>query len=329
MGLLGALRGGVIVEGTASALIASFQGDATIKGILALTAVASAVVTPLTLYRQDYSFSVGFSLSVAAMGLALLNIFGDTLLGTNGAALSKSFAPLLLVSSMIFHGIRLGSFFVLREIAVPSKHEQIKSFDKTSLLNRLPFSIAVGFLYAFMVTPALFLCRASAQGVLSFKADKVTALGAALAWLGAVIEAISDLQKFVAKRGKDKSKFFQGPTTGWFGVSRHPSFFGEILFWLGILVGGTPGLQINILAWIVSLLGFYAIYNIMIRATVRLEKKQREKYGRQPDYEKWKKKVPQLFPGTSAIIFPLSVSAVSATVLMKAVQWLVAAAPAA
>ena len=54
-------------------------------GVPAMAAVGAAVLTPLTMYRQGYSFSVGYGAAVAAMGAALY--FLNTLPGpTSGWA---------------------------------------------------------------------------------------------------------------------------------------------------------------------------------------------------------------------------------------------------
>ena len=315
-GLIGTLRGGAIAAPVAvtSALASSLRSGSTIGAVLALTVVASCAVTPLTLYRQAYSFSVGYGLSVAAMGLALLAVFRDTLFAVSRGGNSS---PLLLVSALIVYGLRLGFFLLAREVTVPSKREQIKSFDKTSLPKRIPFAAAVSLVYAFMASPALFLCRsANVSGHL----HPVAAAGACMAWTGAVIEGIADQQKFHAKKGRDGAKDFSGPTTGWFGLSRHPNYFGEIVFWLGILVGGSPGLGTNAIAWITSLLGFGAIYSIMTGATGRLETKQGDKYGGQAAYEDWKKAVPSLFPTKLGSIPTLIATAGLTAFLVKAVQ---------
>ena len=47
-------------------------------GIPGLWGVASAVVLPLTMYRQGYSFSVGYGFSVFAMACALYKVFGPS-----------------------------------------------------------------------------------------------------------------------------------------------------------------------------------------------------------------------------------------------------------
>lgn len=273
---IGDLRGGGILEDTKD----------TLRGVAVLTAFASAVVTPLTLYRQAYSFSVGYALSISSMGVAML----WKLLETNPVGCNASFA---LVSALLFYGLRLGVFLLVREAMAPSKKSQILSFETTTMLQRIPFSICVSLLYAFMALPALYVCCSSnleATGL------RWVSTGAFLAWLGNTIEAITDHQKSKAKLGKDASPKFEGPTTGWYSLSRHPNYFGEMIFWLGVLLGGAPGLAWNIPAWTLSLLGFVSIYGIMIGASARIEVKQNDRYGGQRLYDEWKKTVPELLP---------------------------------
>lgn len=329
------MGGGAAFETAASALTAALQSGP--FGVAALTAVASCVVTPLTLYRQAYSFSVGYGFSVFAMGLAMVSIFGDTLTttATASASASSSLAPLFLVSALLFYGFRLGSFLLLRELTVQSKQKQVKSFDKTPLLKRIPFSIGVSMFYAFMVTPVLYLCRCAAAAATrtttttTTTTNSIALAGATIAWIGALMEAVTDTQKYVAKRGKDESPdLFHGPTRGLYRISRHPNYLGEIVFWSGVLVSGAPAFGKSPIAWICSSLGFVGIYKIMIGATDRLDKKQEEKYAGQPLYDDWKKAVPKLAPTTTTTnsivnsFLPVSLLFGGAAAAMKVVQLL-------
>lgn len=281
--VIGALRGGAssasVVVGP---IVTALQGGGPL-GVAALTLVASAVITPLTLYRQAYSFSVGYGYSVFAMGVALLSVFWKeplvhAALTTSNYATTGA-APIFLVASMIFYGFRLGSFLLLRELTVPSKQKQIKSFDKTPLLKRVPFSISVAMFYAFMVTPVMYACRqfVNTGTPLTKGANQIAFLGAAIAWFGALMEAIADGHKFLVKRGKDESADFHGPTTGVYAMSRHPNYIAEIVYWSGVLLCGIPSFGKSPIAWICSSLGFVGIFKIMVGATDRLDTKQEEK----------------------------------------------------
>ena len=76
-------------------------------------------------------------------------------------------------------------------------------------------------------------------------------------------------------------------------------YFGEVLFWFGLLVGGAPSFGTSAAALgpaIMGGLGFYAIYGIMAGATKRLDGKQREAYGGQPTFDAWVARTGGLFP---------------------------------
>lgn len=261
-------------------------------GVLALTGVASSVVVPLTMIRQGYSFSVGYGLSVFCMGLAVSQSFAIPLLGlfsNNATTLSW------LAAAVVFYGIRLGSFLLMREFTVASKREQIKSFDKSPRLQRLPLAVAVSLFYAFLTSPLLYAARAG-DAVTSSTVMKV---GVGIAWLGALMEAIADAQKWLAKRNvkQEDGNLFVGPTGGFYRLCRHPNYFGELVYWFGLALAGAPSFGKDFIPWVCSLLGLYGIFGIMTGASKRLDGKQAERYNGQEKYDTYRKQVP-------ATIFP-------------------------
>jgi steroid 5-alpha reductase family enzyme len=254
-------------------------------GVISMWGVASAVVVPLTMIRQGYSFSVGYGFSVMAMGMALLRVFQPI-----------APVPLALVATTIFYGFRLGAFLAIRNASVPSKAEQMKNFDKSPRLLRIPLALGVALFYAFMTLPALYACRA---GALEGIPQQISITGTALAIIGAVLEAVADGHKFWAKRGSSKNEAndFVGPTGGVYQICRHPNYLGELLFWAGLFVGGAPAFGTSAIAWVASAFGLYGIYGIMSGASKRLDAKQAEKYQGQPKYEAWRDSVKaELFP---------------------------------
>jgi len=286
------IRGGGEVISTLSSSLQS--GPA---GVLSLWAVATAVVAPLTLYRQGWSFSVGYGFSVMAMGIAILNTFQTAPL---------SGAPLYLVTAVIFYGARLGLFLLLRNLTVKSKKEQMKKIDTTPRLQRLPMAASVALFYSFLTTPVLYAARAAGRSTPTALAQQqpylqnISMAGATIAWFGALLEALADGQKFISKVGWDQ-KSFVGPTGGVFRICRHPNYLGELIFWFGVLVGGAPSFGVksvaSIIPWVCSSFGLFGIYGIMTGATKRLDAKQKENYGGQGKYDTWRQSV------TSAI-FP-------------------------
>ncbi len=247
-------------------------------GVVALSGVATSVVLPLTMYRQGYSFSVGYGFSVATMGLVIAKTFGLSL--TSASPLS------LLALGVIFYGVRLGSFLLLREFTVESKKKQIKAFDKSPILKRIPLAVSVSIFYAFMTSPLLYAARAASEDNVILK------LGVGVAWLGAIMESVTDGQKFLAKRNIDDDSTFVGPTGGFYRISRHPNYLGEVIWWVGLALAGVPSFGKDPIPWACSILGLYGIYGIMSGATKRLDGKQQEKYAGQEKYDLYRKEVP-------------------------------------
>jgi len=262
-------------------------------GILSLFAYALVVNLPLTLYRQAYSFSVGYGLSVFAMAVSCFAIFRPPVPTCIAELyLMNSANPsFLLVSAAAFYGLRLGLFLLFRELTVPSKAKALREMDKTPRLKRVILSASVSLFYALMTGPIMYALRSPAA-----VGNKVAFGGAALAWFGVKLEALTDLQKWLFNRGvsgneeEGGKKVFAGPT-GWaFSVVRHPNYLGEVLFWTGIFVGGTPSYGRNYIAWIGSVLGISGVWALMLGATKRLEAKQSEAYKGQEKYDNWTQK---------------------------------------
>lgn len=288
--LLTHLRGGASVVATSLRTSLASPGPV---GIAALAALTVSVVTPLALYRQAYSFSVGYAGSVAAAGFALSRSFDPSPGGPASA----------LAGALAFYGVRLAGHLLWREFAVASKRESLRTFDKTPRLKRIPLCASVGLFYAFLCVPALYLCRM--EGALSGSALAISEFFAGWAWIWAAAEAWADLHKFLAKRGRDGAAEFSGPTTWWYAISRHPNYLAEILFWVNVLGAGLPAVWANrthglwpgtVLPAACGGLGTLGIVQIMLMATKRLEGKQEEAYGGQDAFDEWKSNTSALFP---------------------------------
>jgi len=255
-------------------------------GIPALAGIGFGVILPLTLYRQAYAFSVGYGFSVAAMGVALLLHFQPPL-----ASLGA-----LQTGCVAVYGLRLGLHLLVREFTVPEKAAALKTMDSSPRMKRVPFAASVSLLYAMMTSPALF----ALQAVASTHSSPLAVAGVAMQWSGCALEAVSDTHKLLAKRraARTSSKVWQGPSGGCYAFSRHPNYAGELLFWAGTFLGGAPTFGWRPAPWLAGGLGLAAITSIMLGATNRLEAKQRDKYGGQPEYEAWVAKTAALFVGS-------------------------------
>jgi steroid 5-alpha reductase family enzyme len=119
------------------------------------------------------------------------------------------------------------------------------------------------------------------------------ALGAAIWFVGLVIETIADQQKFAFKRTPEgRGKWTD---TGLWRYSRHPNYFGELLCWWGVFVFAAPGLG----AWgLLALVGPLAITGILLFATgiPTLDASARKKWGDDPAYQAYRARTRLLVP---------------------------------
>ncbi|MCR5072394.1 MAG: DUF1295 domain-containing protein, partial [Clostridiales bacterium] len=75
-----------------------------------------------------------------------------------------------------------------------------------------------------------------------------------------------------------------------------PNYFGEIVFWTGVLIAGLTALK-TAGQWIVAVLAWIAIVYIMFNGAQRLEKRQNARYGADAAYNDYVGKTPIILPG--------------------------------
>ena len=275
---------GAVLDRIDTSLVAGSHG----QGIAALFAVSFATVAAFTMVRTSYAFTIGYGGAVAIMSAKLISSFKVPLLFAEKLSASGH-----LVNASLIYGIRLALYLFFRNLTVPSKAKAMKDMDKTPRLKRLILAFNVAMLYAFMMTPVLCALRDNEQ-VLGGALGQSQQAGVVMAYLGLVIEAISDAHKYIVKKSNDSeygSTTFVGPTSGTFLLCRHPAYFGEVLFWLGLFVGGAVTLGKSAAAWICSILGMAGITFVMTSASKRLDKKQLDNYGGQEKYDTYRGKV--------------------------------------
>ncbi|KAJ1461134.1 hypothetical protein M885DRAFT_507757 [Pelagophyceae sp. CCMP2097] len=279
-----AVRGGATMAVGASVAAALQSG---VCGVPVLAGVAAVVLTPLTMYRQAYSFSVGYGASVASMAVVLGVTFPGRCSTVGG--------QLALATGL--YGFRLAGYLLKRQLDVPDIAERLRAFDKTPYLKRLPLIASVAIFYAMMCSPVLYALRSPVPpGTVQ---HAVAVAGCACAYAGAAIEAVADQQKSMLKAtaiATSAPGTFHGPSGGVYSKCRHPNYAGEVLFWFGLFLGGVPSFGWQVLPYVTGTLGLFGITSIMLSATKRLDAKQADKYGGQPSFEVWKKKTGALLP---------------------------------
>ena len=129
----------------------------------------------------------------------------------------------------------------------------------------------------------------------SFTDDFYFYFGLSLWLIGFSFEAIADEQKRRFKSDKKNKDAFI--STGLWGLSRHPNYFGEILLWVGMAVIALPPL----IGWqYVTLISPIFIYSLLTRVSGvnLLEDRANQKWGGTEEYESYVKKTPVLIPFT-------------------------------
>ncbi|UAB77684.1 DUF1295 domain-containing protein [Erythrobacter sp. SCSIO 43205] len=195
---------------------------------------------------------------------------------------------LVVAAMVIIWCIRLGTFLFIRiknAGGTDSRFEKIKT-------NPARF-LAAWTLQALWVV----LTASAAVAVITAETrvalDAFFFLGSAIWLFGFIFESVADAQKSAFKNDPDNDGDFIN--VGLWRWSRHPNYFGEITLWTGILVIAIPVL--SGLSWLVVISPVF-VYLLLTRISgINLQEEQAKKrWGDDPDYQKYRKNTPALFP---------------------------------
>ena len=264
---------------------------------LLLFFIVALVVCLIGFWKYIYFLSVGYGLSVAAIGFVMFIKYELV----DGLVLPW---PILLQMVLFMvYGIRLGGFLLARELRNANYRKTLEEATKTKSgsSDKLPAPvmfvmwIMVAALYVIQTCPVYFHIenyRAIYQLPNSFRDIEVlTLIGAIISFIGILLEAIADAQKSAAKKVNPK-RFCD---KGLFRMCRCPNYFGEIVFWTGVVVSALGALD-KWYQWVLAFVGYLSIIYIMLNGAKRLEKRQTANYGEDPEYQEYVKKTPIIFP---------------------------------
>lgn len=231
---------------------------------------------PSALLHNEKAFdAVGSVTYLVVMAYSLLQ-------GTAGAR------QIVVTALVTIWAIRLGSFLFLR---IKSRGSDGR-FDKIKVYPSRFFNVwTLQGLWVFLTAYCALIINTSPTadapiGILDF-------VGISVWIVGFSVEAISDWQK---------SRFNSNPhnrgrfiTSGFWATSRHPNYFGEIVLWIGIFLIGAgvfSGWQ-----WL-GVLSPVFVYLLLTRASgiPILEARADQRWGDDPAYQAYKKKVSILIP---------------------------------
>ncbi len=260
---------------------------------LLLNFLVALVVCLVGFWKYVYFLSVGYGLSVAAIGATMLIKYEFV------QGISLPWYIICMLVLFIVYGFRLGGFLLIRELKNATYRKTLEDATKTKSgsSNKLPMPvmivmwIMVAALYMVQTSPVYFRIENTMLSILFGKTDALAIVGVVISCIGLLVETIADKQKSAAKKVNPK-RFCD---SGLFKMCRCPNYFGEILFWTGVLVG-----SLNILGawyqWTLAILGYLMIVYIMLNGAKRLEKRQTASYGEDPEFQAYVKSTPIIFP---------------------------------
>ena len=206
----------------------------------------------------------------------------------------------LLLAAYALYGIKVCAFQAARDLE-PGYQKKVLSVNRNKRpggpLSRLPLVVGVGTLLSTFLFPLFAVgCPAAPLGP---RAASAITLGGATALGGLAFQTLADVQKFTFKKanGADVPML----ATGVWRLCRHPNYLGEIIFHLGLLLAAAAAslaARSAALLWLTSLAPVTFI-SIMLGSTAGLERRQKEAYAKNEEYEAYLRETPRLIPGVA------------------------------
>ena len=249
--------------------------------LLVLLAVSFAVSALGWIYFI-YFFSIGYGFSVSALAVTIAFLFRDVI----------TVPTAILCAVMLIFGFRLGLYLLRREKKSKDYRKILYGPDAS---KKKPVFVVVmvwifcALLYVGQVSPVAFYLGNSAAGA---EVNEIwTWIGAVMMAAGVLLESAADAQKKAAKKINPK-RFVD---TGLYKIVRCPNYLGELVIWTGSFVV-CFGACCTVWQWIIAAIGYIGIVYVMFSGARRLELRQNENYGNDPEYQAYVKKTPILLP---------------------------------
>ena len=249
--------------------------------LLLLLAISFAVSAVGWIYFI-YFFSIGYGFSISALAVASAILFYDQL----------TLPAVILLGTLFIYGIRLAMYLLLRERRSASYKKilyQPANTTRKPLIAMLMIWISCALLYVGQICPITFYLSNAAAGL--DVCPLWAWIGAVVAAIGVIIEIIADAQKSAAKR-INASRFVD---SGLYRIVRCPNYFGEVLMWTGSYII-TIGAAASAWQWVIASLGYAGIVYVMFSGARRLELRQEENYGADPEFRAYIKRTPLILP---------------------------------
>ena len=220
-------------------------------------------------------------------GLTYLTVVGFSLWAGSQSE-TPSLRELIVSLLVVIWSLRLSSFLYLR-IHRTGKDGRFDKLKTSPIRFLVPWTRQGLWVFLTMIVVI----------VINSQADSAPALGVwdgiglSIWILGFGIEVIADNQKTIFNTEPDnQGKWID---SGLWSYSRHPNYLGEILLWTGIAFFGISCFTgLERVAWISPI--FIYLLLTKISGTPILDKRALEKWGDDPEYQKYRVNTPALIP---------------------------------
>ena len=220
-------------------------------------------------------------------GLTYLTVVGFSLWAGSQSE-TPSLRELIVSLLVVIWSLRLSSFLYLR-IHRTGKDGRFDKLKTSPIRFLVPWTLQGLWVFLTMIVVI----------VINSQADSAPALGVwdgiglSIWILGFGIEVIADNQKTEFNTEPDnQGKWID---SGLWSYSRHPNYLGEILLWTGIAFFGISCFTgLERVTWISPI--FIYILLTKISGTPILDKRALEKWGDDPEYQKYRDNTPALIP---------------------------------
>ena len=220
-------------------------------------------------------------------GLTYLTVVGFSLWAGSQSE-PPSLRELIVSLLVVIWSLRLSSFLYLR-IHRTGKDGRFDQLKTSPIRFLVPWTLQGLWVFLTMIVVIVINSQADSAPALGIW----DGIGLSIWILGFGIEAIADNQKTVFNtEPENKGKWID---SGLWSYSRHPNYLGEILLWTGIAFFGISCFTgLERIAWISPI--FIYLLLTKISGTPILDKRALEKWGDDPEYQKYRDNTPALIP---------------------------------
>lgn len=246
--------------------------------------IVSAICCCIGFKKFVYFLSVGYGFSVIGLGIAYFVSF---------LAGGYAWNAITVLQCILFvvYGIRLSGFLIYRELKNGNYRKVLKEATKEEE-KPMPFFvkfviwICVAALYIAQTVPVFYRGYNGLGGEVT-----LPLIGVLISIFGLALESLADKQKSAQKAENPNMV----ATKGLFRMVRCPNYFGEIIFWTGVFVGGINAYR-GAGQWALAIAGYILIVFVMFNGAQRLDRRQEGRYGKMKEYRNYADHTPIILP---------------------------------